>query len=143
MLINRLDLGRLTSGKTARAGGTTRLAPLAAVWLLAGCAGDILDDIEDEAYDKVAKKLSDYCELSQSRDRFWQRTRIEVRREIRQRGRNGPEGPNPIPTGLDEKTANGTGPVLMIWCQGEANGQEVPFPVSDEIWRNMIRDWRD
>lgn len=96
-----------------------------------------------EAYDNAADKLSAYCELNKDRDLFWQRTRIEVRREIRQRGTNGPTGPNPIPEGLDEKTANGKGPVLMIWCEGETNGQDVPFPVPDAVWRNMIRDWRD
>jgi hypothetical protein len=31
----------------------------------------------------------------------------------------------------------------MIWCRGETNGQGVPFPVPDPVWRNMIRDWRD
>jgi hypothetical protein len=44
---------------------------------------------------------------------------------------------------LDEQTANGAGPVLMIWCRGEISGQGVPFPVPTAVWRNMIRDWAD
>jgi hypothetical protein len=120
-----------------------RLAPLAALWLLAGCASDFLDDIEDKAFDSAAAKLSAYCARSAASDLFWQRTRIEVRREIRQRGTDGPPPPDPIPAGLDEQTANGAGPVLMIWCEGETNGQAVPFAVPDAVWRNMIRDWQD
>jgi hypothetical protein len=121
----------------------TRLAPLFALWLLAGCAGDdLLDDIEDEAYDSAADQLSDFCDRN-ANDLSRQRTRIEVRREIRQRGTDGPPPPDPIPEGLDEQTANGEGPVLMIWCRGETNGQGVPFPVPDSVWRNMIRNWED
>ena len=121
----------------------TRLAPLVALWLLAGCASDILDDIEDRAFDKAAEKLSAYCARNAAKNLFRQRTRIEVRREIRQRGTDGPPPPDPIPEGLDERTANGRGPVLMIWCDRETNGQAVPFPVPDAVWRNMIRDWED
>jgi hypothetical protein len=121
----------------------TRFAPLIVLWFLVGCASDLLDDIEDEAYDKAAKKVSAYCARNAEKDLFWQRTRIEVRREIRQRGTDGPPPPVPIPEGLDEQTANGEGPVLIIWCRGETNGQGVPFPVPDPVWRNMIRDWRD
>lgn len=121
----------------------TRLGPAVALLLLTGCGGGLLDDIEDEAYDAAARKLSTFCELNRGSDLFWQRTRIEVRREIRQRGTSGPPGPDPIPPGLDERTANGQGPVLMIWCVEETNGQDVPFPVPDPVWRNMIRDWVD
>ena len=64
-------------------------------------------------------------------------------REIRQRGSDGPPPPDPVPEGLDEQTAQGASPVLMIWCRGETNGQGVPFPVPDAVWRNMIRDWED
>ena len=120
-----------------------RLAPLVALWLLAGCASDILDDIEDQAFDKVAEKLSAHCDRIGGKSLFVQRTRIEVRREIRQRGTDGPPPPDPIPAGLDKQTANGAGPVLMIWCRGETNGQDVPFPVPTAVWRNMIRDWED
>jgi hypothetical protein len=102
--------------------------------LHAGCAGDFLEDIEDQAYDKAAAKLSAYCARNATRDLAWQRSRIEVRREIHQRGTDGPPPPDPVP---------GSGPVLMIWCQGETNGQAVPFLVPDPVWRNMIRDWRD
>jgi hypothetical protein len=120
-----------------------RLAPLVALWLLAGCAGDFLDDIEDQAFDEAAEKLSAYCARVAIDNLFVQRTRIEVRREIRQRGTDGPPPPDPIPEGLDERTAKGAGPVLMIWCEGETNGQSEPFPVPTAVWRNMIRDWED
>jgi hypothetical protein len=120
-----------------------RLASLSALWLLAGCAGDILDDIEDRSFDAAADKLSAYCARNASQGLFRQRSRIEVRREIRQRGTDGPPPPDPVPEGLDEQTAQGDGPVLMIWCRGETNGQGVPFAVPDAVWRNMIRDWED
>jgi hypothetical protein len=120
-----------------------RLAPIIALWLLAGCASDFLDDIEDQAFDEAAEKVSAYCARNANRNLFWQRTRIEVRREIRQRGADGPPPPDPVPDGLDVKTANGAGPVVMIWCQGETNGQDVPFLVPNPVWRNMIRDWED
>jgi hypothetical protein len=120
-----------------------RIVSLIALWLLAGCASDLLDDIEDQAFDRAAEKLSDYCARNANQGLFRQRSRIEVRREIRQRGTNGPPPPDPVPAGLDEQTAEGEGPVLMIWCPGETNGQGVPFPVPDAVWRNMIRDWED
>ena len=120
-----------------------RLAPLVVLWLLAGCASDFLKDLEDQAFDEAAEKLSAYCDRVGGKSLFVQRTRIEVRREIRQRGTDGPPPPDPIPSGLDERTANGEGPVLMIWCRGETNGQNEPFSVPPEVWRNMIRDWQD
>ena len=119
-----------------------RLAPLVALLLLPGCT-TLLDDIENQAFDAAAEKLSAFCARNADGSLFRQRTRIEVRREIRQRGTDGPSGPDPIPEGLDDRTANGAGPVLMIWCEGETNGQNVPFEVPDAVWRNMIRDWED
>jgi hypothetical protein len=110
---------------------------------LAGCTGDIFDDIEDQRWDELATKVSDYCTRA-DRDNLWvQRTRIESRREIRQRGRGGPVGPDVPPEGLDEKTAYGAGPVLMVWCHGETNGQGEAYPVPDPVWDGMVRDWQD
>jgi hypothetical protein len=120
-----------------------RLGSLVTLWLLAGCASDFLEDIEDQAFDRAADKLSAYCDRNADQGLSRQRTRIEVRREIRQRGTDGPPPPDPVPEGLDEQTAQGDGPVLMIWCRGETNGQGVPFPVPDAVWHNMIRDWED
>ena len=79
--------------------------------LLAGCAGDILDDIESQAYDKAAAKLSAYCARNAAKDLKWQRTRIEVRREIRQRGTDGPPPPDPIPARArrEDRQRNGAG----------------------------------
>jgi hypothetical protein len=120
-----------------------RLATFVALLLLAGCASDFLEDLEDQAFDSAAAKLSAYCDRNAGQGLTRQRSRIEVRREIRQRGTDGPPPPDPVPEGLDEQTAQGAGPVLMIWCRGETNGQGVPFPVPDAVWRNMIRDWED
>ena len=94
-----------------------RLAPLVALSLLAGCASDFLEDIEDQAFDSAAAKLSACCERNAGQGLAKQRTRIEVRRKIRQRGTDGPPPPDPVPEGLDEQTAQGEGPVLMIWCR--------------------------
>ena len=130
-------------GRAAEDLAMIRLASLVPLWLLAGCASDFLDDIEDRAFDRAAEKLSDFCDRNADQGLSRQRSRIEVRREIRQRGTDGPPPPDPVPDGLDEQTAEGDGPVLMIWCRGETNGQGVPFPVPDAVWRNMIRDWED
>lgn len=121
----------------------TRLALPIALWLLAGCAGDMIDDIEHQSLDDTAARISAYCARNPDVDRFWQRTDIEMRREIRQRGTHGPPPPDPVPEGLDERTAEGTGPVLMIWCRGHTNGEGEPFPVPASVWHNMIRDWED
>ena len=55
--------------------------------------------------------------------------RIEARREIRQRGENGP-APVDLPF-LDEQTSRGEGPVIRIWCEGET----VPI----EIWQDFVK----
>lgn len=112
--------------------------------LLSGCStngGDVGHDlikaIERGAYDQAAEILSNYCQGVYDKGLWVQRTRIEVRREIRQsdKGRYGPAGPSePVP-GLDEKTAQGTGPVIQIWCEGET--------VPDDIWVGLVRDWKD
>ena len=113
--------------------------------LVAGCAAadvgedahDLIKAIERGAYDTAAEILSGYCEGVHDKGLWVQRTRIEARREIRQsnKGRFGPLPPSTTIPGLDQKTAEGTGPVLRIWCQGE----EVP----DVIWEGLVRDWRD
>lgn len=100
-------------------------------------AHDFSKELEGGAYDNVAEVLSEYCDKVYDKSLWIQRTRIEARREIRQskKGRRGPSPPAKPVHGLDEKTSNGNGPVLRIWCQGE----EVP----DFIWEEMVRNWRD
>jgi hypothetical protein len=116
---------------------------LAGALLLAGCASstqkpekDFAKALERGAYDNVSEMVSGYCNTVWDKGLRIQRTRIEARREIRQssKGHGGPKPPEaPIP-GLDAKTAEGKGPLLRIWCQGE----QVP----DVIWEDMVRDWR-
>jgi len=100
-------------------------------------AHDFSKELERGAYDNVAEVLSEYCDNVYDKSLWIQRTRIEARREIRQsdKGYRGPRPPAKSIPGLDEKTSNGNGPVLRIWCQGE----EVP----EFIWEEMVRDWRD
>ena len=38
-----------------------RIAPFVVLWLLAGCASDFLEDLEDQAFDSASAKLSAYC----------------------------------------------------------------------------------
>lgn len=98
---------------------------------------DLGKALEHGAFDSLASIFSDYCNSVFDKGLWIQRTRIEVRREIRQSpvGRYGPSPPSKAIAGLDPNTANGKGPVVRIWCQGEA--------VPDVIWEQMVRDWRD
>ena len=93
-------------------------------------------DVEGKAYDKVAEQVSDYCSSRTSSDPLKQllylEERIETRREIRQRGTQGP-GPAPewtVPE-IGENTAYGDGPVFLVYCQYD----EVP----DEVWNDFVR----
>ena len=98
---------------------------LTAVAVSTGCnGGDILKQMEGKAYDKAAKAVSQVLE----------RERLEARREIRQRGT---EGPAPVVfKGLDEQTAGGKGPIIRIYCHGE--------PVPTEVWADLLKlNWAD
>ena len=102
--------------------------------LLGGCAyldkaGDFLKQIETGAYDAAAKGISEYCERADSPLAIQER--IEARRELRQRGTDGPVGPFNWIEGLDEKTMTADGPVIRIYCRGE----DVP----DAVWKDLIR----
>jgi hypothetical protein len=122
----------------------TRTAAIVAFGLLAGCASDdVLDHIEDRSWDAAAAKVSDFCARQFGDELWWQRTRIEARREIRQRGTHGPAGPAYVPGLLDDKTAHGKGPVLMIWCADERTGDGAAYPVPQAVWKGMVRTWRD
>lgn len=99
-----------------------------AVLFAGGCSADFLKQVETGAYDAAARTVSEYCERMDSD--FATRERTEARREIRQRGT---EGPGPVYVeGLDEKTGNGRGPVVRIWCHGET--------VPAQVWQDLIRD---
>ncbi len=101
--------------------------------LLTGCSGkthDFLKAIEGKAYDQAAKMASKYCERTDNR--ILRQERLEARREIRQRGFAGPEGPLVKPPKLDDKTAYGDGPVVRIWCEDE----DVP----SQVWDDFVRE---
>lgn len=92
-----------------------------------GCSADFLKSIETGAYDKAADAVSLYCE--QTDTDLLSQQRIEARREIRQRGT---EGPAPVFfEGLDDKTAGGKGPVVRIYCHGET--------VPTAVWGDLIK----
>lgn len=135
----RLEIVRRDGGLAALRGA----AALAVMLALVGCSGDLLDDIEDRKYDAAAEKVSAYCAKAAGGDLWLQRTRIEARREIRQRGSNGPVGPLVVIDGLDLKTAHGSGPVLVVWCEGERTGDGFPYPVPPAVWQGMVRQWSD
>lgn len=93
-----------------------------------------LKRFEHRLFDAAANALGKVikaAEQSGDLDRFM----VEFRREIRQRGNRGPAGPlRPVP-GLDQKTAEGDGPVIMVWARGST--------VPDEVWPTLVRDWED
>lgn len=98
---------------------------------LSGCSTthDFLKMIESKAYDGAARAVSEYCERANKG--IIKNERVEARREIRQRGFNGPPGPYIPFDDLDNKTAYGPGPVVLIYCADD----EVPFGA----WSGLIR----
>ena len=107
--------------------------------LLAGCGTthELIKDIEDKAYNSLAKAFSQYCDKVPNEGAVGdiaKLERIELRREIRQRGHSGPKGPGYVVAGLDDQTANGPGPVIYVACTGD--------PVPEDLWLWMVRDWR-
>lgn len=93
-----------------------------------GCNGDFLKHMEGKAYDRAAKAVSEYCERVTFSDVLMQE-RMEARREIRQRGT---QGPAPITLeGLDDQTAGGKGPIVRIYCHGEM--------VPTMVWKDLIK----
>lgn len=100
---------------------------------LTGCgAMDILDPAEDDMWDVIATIESQWCKDS---IQWVERTRVEYRREVRQRGEGGPAGPVEPVEGLDDKTAYGPGPVMVFYCEGDT--------VPREVWEGLVRDWED
>lgn len=92
-----------------------------------GCSADFLKSVESGAYDKAAAAVSTYCQNMDSA--LLEQQRVEARREIRQRGT---EGPAPVFfEGLDDKTAGGKGPVVRIYCHGDT--------VPTAVWGDLIR----
>ncbi len=103
---------------------------------LAGCASthELVKDFEGKAYDRLAQAFSEYCEAKTGEGTIGMIARqeaLEGRREVRQRGTGGPQGPTEKPEYLDDKTAYGAGPVVRIWCDG---GQVPP-----EVWEDFVR----
>ena len=110
-----------------------RLLPALVALTLAACTHSEIKDVEDQVYDFVAQAFSNACQGSADSE-LVRRDWVEVAREIRQRGSNGPTGPNPIPDGLDEKTALGLGPVVVVRCAGDT--------VEQPVWLELRRNWR-
>ena len=94
--------------------------------------------MEGKAYDAIADGFSEYAGVMDSTHpnarRIFDRERLELRREIRQRGKNGPKGPINKPERLDNKTAFGQGPLVFVFVSDE----EVP----EALWPLLIRDKR-
>ena len=93
-----------------------------------GCAGakDFFKALESKAYDSAAEGVSKYCRrINQASNSSPQaralvdRERVEARREIRQRGKNGPLG---IGDGHE-------GPFVIVWCEGDP----VPAGILDYL----------
>lgn len=116
---------------------------LVAVGVLSGCnmAGnvkkvhDFTKDVESKAYDSLAAAFTEYCAKQsgdiQFLDSIVEQEALELRREIRQRGGEGPAGPQSDVPQLDVKTAFGKGPVVRVYCSDD----EVPH----EVWNDFIR----
>lgn len=99
--------------------------------LISGCsATGFLKSIETKAFDASAVSASRYCEELNSEVSHIQRQ--EARRHVRAEGSYGPEAPSDVAVKLDDDMANGQGPVVRIWCEGE----EVP----DEVWDGLATD---
>ena len=91
--------------------------------LFVGCTGagkDFLKALEGKAYDVAAKSVSEYCDRLQNMEynvrKLADEERVQGRREIRQRGGSGPNGPDGNP-----------GPVVVIWCAKDE-------PVPADVW---------
>ncbi len=111
------------------------LAALALALSGCGTTHEFFKDIEHKAYDNAADAVSLYCKDADRRPLVIKRTRVEARREIRQRGENGPFAPvTPVP-GLDEHTALADGPVAIVYCEGDT--------VPPAVWEALVRDWQD
>lgn len=101
--------------------------------------------LERNAYDEIAHVFSEFCARTSSGGPFIDHTRIELSREIRQNGSNGPSPPT-TPTGeiandagsqrlIDPNTGFGHGPVVVVYCAAD----EVP----PAVWRRLDRYWKD
>ena len=119
-----------------------RYLTILATAVLAGCGTShgFLKQIESQAYDGAAVTVSEYCKRVNQTDEFTEETfggklaneeRIQARREIRQRGENGPKAGKGIDKALDANTAQAGGPVVRIWCEGE----EVP----EVVWQDFLK----
>ena len=100
---------------------------------LQGCSAlhDMSKGVEGRVYDEVAEATTSYCKWAAGKA-FFDQERLEARREIRQRGSDGPQPPAaPIP-GLDAQTAQGQGPVVRVYCSSD--------PVPDAVWLDLVKE---
>lgn len=107
------------------------LPALALAVLLGACTHAEYKEAESQAFDVVASFVSAACRGCRDEG---DTQCVKVPREVRQRGTDGPPPPDVIPEGLDPQTANGKGPVLILFC-----GPDSPPP---PIWSRLIRDSR-
>lgn len=101
--------------------------------LLTGCfTHDLVKDVEGKAYDSLANAFSKYCEPQGGGgiiSPIVEQEALEARREIRQRGSNGPEAFTV--EGVDDQTALGDGPVVRVYCTDD----DVPEAVQLDFIR--------
>lgn len=101
--------------------------------------------LEVESFDQLAQTYSAYCQRTAHAGQLVTHTRIELAREIRQRGRSGPGTPPESASGvayepgdvndLDPRIRHGEGPIVMVYCQGDS--------VPPAVWRQLDRHWED
>lgn len=109
-----------------------RLLAIIAAMALGGCTllHDKSKEVEGRVYDSLADAASNYCKWA-SGISFLDQERLEARREVRQRGKHGPDGPTYTIVSLDEKTAHGRGPVIRVYCHED----DVP----PTVWADFVR----
>ena len=109
------------------------------------------NDLENQIDFAIAQYLARLCEVGSTLGpdmALWVlRTSKERTREWRQANVGwGPAPPDPPIPGLDEKTANGTGPfaIFKLYCEcpPEATEDECPRPTREE-WEWAVRNWVD
>jgi len=110
---------------------------------LAGCAA--LKPYEQKGYQAIATGASTVCEGYKAGGLFVDQERVEARREIRQRGSNGPIFTEAqiqylMEKGVDEKTARATGPIVVLGCAIDG-GPGLTEEQLDLVASYLARPW--
>jgi len=103
--------------------------------------------LEHGAYDELATVFSKFCQRTSQAGQVIAHARIELTREIRQRGRAGPPGPSvgtagsriesATSTTWDVRIREGRGPIVMVYCQGRTT---ISYR---DLWKKLDRYWED